>query len=116
VNLTADQITARLGKPVSDEQGSDNEQMKTLLYKRKGYVLSIDYEVKSRRLLDVYFTPASSWQAYQELLRAANVTAEDGKGYKVQPLNEEDGLYEGITITPDSARVMDRFGKWVPAR
>lgn len=116
VNLTADQITAQLGKPVRDEQESINAEMKTLLYQRQGYELSIDYEVESRRLLSIYFAPTKSWQAYPQLLRAANVTIKDGKGYKVEPLNEEGGLYEGIAFRLDSARVMDEYGKWVLRR
>jgi len=114
VSLTANQIIAQLGKPASDAQESINDQMKTLSYQRHGYELSVDYEVKSRRLLSIYFAPTKSWQAYPQLLRAANVTSEFGKGYKVEPLNEENGLYQGIAFRLDSARVQDRFGNWVP--
>ena len=53
VGLTVDQIRAQLGKPISDEQGSANKDLKTLLYRRKGYELSIDYEVQSRRLFNI---------------------------------------------------------------
>jgi len=113
--LTAEQITVKLGKPVSDAQESDNEQMKSVLYQRGGYKLSIDYEVQSRRLLDIYFTPVKSWQKYWSLLSAANVKLND-KRYKVEPLNEENGLYAGIAITPADARVLDRFGKYVPGK
>lgn len=115
VNLTADQIQARLGKPLSDAQESANEQMHSLSYRRKGYELSIDYEVKSRRIIDVYFTPAidTAWQAYARLLRGANITREEDFRL-VHALNEKDGLYEGITITPEGSRVQDEFGHWVP--
>ncbi|WP_310397804.1 hypothetical protein [Hymenobacter sp.] len=114
VGLTVDQIRTQLGEPISDEQGSDNEDLKTLLYRRKGYELSIDYEVQSRRLFNIYLSSLQSRQPYPVLLRAANATAEGGKGYQVDPQNGEDGLYENLAITLDSARVMNRFGQWVP--
>ena len=113
VTLTADQIKGKLGQPLSDAQESDNDQMKTLSYQRLGYELLIRYEVRSRRILDFYFSPAKSWQRYNYLLKTGNLIQDDNR-YKVRPLNETDGLYEGIVVTPPTERVMNRFGKWVP--
>ena len=114
VGLTIDQIRAQLGKPISDEQGSINEDLKTLLYRRKGYELSIDYEVQSRRLFNIYLSSLQERQHYTVLLRAANASAEGGRGYQVDAQNGEAGLYENLAFTLDSARVMNEFGKWVP--
>ena len=115
VPLTADQVRARLGKPDSDEQESINEEMKTLIYYKKGYKLLINYEVPSRRLIGLYFYPTKSWQKYPHLLQQANVR-EGEAGYSVTPANEANGLCEGIDIMPDSARVQDSFGHWVPIK
>jgi len=115
VSLTADQIKAKLGKPISDAQESDNDQMKTLCYQRHGYELLIRYEVQSRYTLDLYFSPVKSWQKYEYLLRAGKLTQDD-KRYKVRPLNEANGLYEGLVVTPPVEHVMDEFGKWVPMK
>lgn len=56
VNLPASKVRARLGKPISDQQESINEEMRSMLYRRKGYELSIDYELQSQRLVQIYFT------------------------------------------------------------
>ena len=111
-SLTADQGQAQLGKPLHDEQESIAEEFKTLLYQRRGYKLSVDYEVRSRRLHRLDLRPPHPTADYAHLLAAANVT-EVGQDYRVEPL-EMDGLYSGVSVTPDNARVMNEFGKWVP--
>lgn len=113
VNLTADQIRVKLGTPISDAQESINEQMKTLRYQRQGYKLAIDYEVQSRQLLDFYLKSSKPRAEYQYLLDAANVNQHD-KRYKAEPLDQGDGLYSEIEITPGVERVLDSSGKWVP--
>ena len=113
-SLTADQVQARLGKPLSDERESIAGEFKTLRYRHQGYELSVDYEVASRRLHNLDLQPPRPTAAYGPLLAAANVT-EAGRGYRVEPfVNEDSGLYSGVSVTPDSARVMNRFGQWVP--
>jgi len=113
VDLTADQIKVKLGKPLGDAQESDNDQMKTLSYQRRGYKLYIDYEVRSRRILDFYLYSPNPTKEYQYLLAAANVTQHD-KRYKVEPLDPGDGLYARIYIVPGLERAMDSSGNWVP--
>jgi len=113
IGLTADQIKTKLGKPLSDEQGSINDQMKTLIYQRRGYKLFIDYEVRSRRLLKFYLESPHPTTEYQYLLNAANVTQHD-KRYKVEPSDPGDGLYRDIYITAGPERVVDSSGNWVP--
>ena len=116
VNLRANQIRARLGKPLSDQQESDNEQMKSMFYKQRGYELSIDYEVQSQRLLQLQLSTGDKpWKKLNDYLRAGHVSQTD-KHYTLSLLNEEAGLLQGIDVTPDSARVMDRFGHWVIQR
>jgi len=83
--LTADQIQARLGKPLRDEQESINEEMKTRLYRRQGYGLSVNYEVRSHRLLSLDLRSPHPMTDYTPLLEAANVTEAD-QGYHVEPL------------------------------
>ena len=113
MGLTADQIKAKLGKPVKDSQESDNDQMKTLFYQRRGYKLFIDYEVRSRRILDFYLRPPHPTAEYEYLLDAGHVTQHDPR-YKVEPSDPGDGLYHEIDIIYGPERAMDSFGNWVP--
>ena len=113
MELTADQIKAKLGKPVSDGQESIDEEVNSLRYQRRGYDLSIDYEVKSRRIATYYFNPHKLVKEPAALLQAINATQND-KRYSVQYLSEGNGVYNGVLITPKNARVQDRFGNWVP--
>jgi len=111
--LTADQIKAKLGKPVSDGQESIDEEINSLRYQRQGYDLSIDYEVKSRRIATYYFNPHKDTKEPAALLQAVNATRND-KRYSVQYLSEGNGVYNGILIIPANARVQDSSGNWVP--
>ena len=112
VDLRANQVRARLGKPLSDRQESGNEQMQTMRYERAGYQLSVDYEVQSQRLMLLQLSTGDRpWKKLEDYLRAGHQT---GKRYILSLLNQGAGLVEGIDVTPDSARVQDQFGHWVP--
>jgi len=113
MGLTADQIKTKLGKPLKDSQESDNDQMKTLFYQRQGYKLFIDYEVRSRRILDFHFASPHPTAEYEYLLDAGHVTQHDPR-YKVQPLDWGDGLYRELYIIYGPERAMDSSGNWVP--
>ena len=102
IGLRADQIKATLGKPISDERESIDELVKSLIYRRQGYELLIDYKVRSRQVINFYLSPTKSWKKYAYFLTAGNLNQED-KHYKVDLLNEENGLYQGVVVTPDSA-------------
>jgi hypothetical protein len=102
VGLTADQIRVQLGKPVSDQQESINESVKSLFYQRQGYDLLVEYNVQSHQVIRFYINPNKSTKKYQYLLEAANINQND-KRYLIEYLNGENGLYEGIVIVPDSA-------------
>lgn len=102
VGLTADQIIARLGKPVRDRQESIDEQVKSLLYQRQNYNLSVEYDVQSRRVVRFYMNPHKLTKDNQPLLDAANIDPSDSR-FTVEYLNEEDGRYQGMLIVPDSA-------------
>ena len=114
VSLRANQVRDRLGKPLSDQQESINEQMKSMTYERAGYRLSIDYEVQSQRLIQLYLTTGDKpWRKLADYLRAGHLS-QTGQHYTISLLNEEAGLLEGIDIEPDSARIQNQFGRWVP--
>ena len=102
VGLTAGQIPARLGKPVSDQQESIDEEVKSLNYQRQGYDLSIEYNVQSRRVVRFYLNPHKSTIDNYLLLHAANIDSTDSR-LTIQYLNEEDGRYRGLLVMPDSA-------------
>ncbi|WP_310397521.1 hypothetical protein [Hymenobacter sp.] len=102
LGLTADEIPARLGGPISDERESIDEQVKSLRYQRKGYDLSIEYDVRSRRVVRFFVNLSKSTEDSQSLLNAININPRDSR-FAVEYLNDEDGRYGGILIVPDSA-------------
>lgn len=113
VALTADQTKRQIGQPLSDTQESISEQIYSLRYRQRGYDLSVDYEVESRRVTEFYVNPHRNMRKPTALLQATNTTLNDER-YVVEYLMESDSVYNGITIIPKNARVQDEFGNWVP--
>lgn len=106
VGMTADQIRARLGKPVSDQQNDNPISNKDLLYRSQGYELFISYEVMSGRIFSFYIPAVKPKKEYRHLLKIGNVNQHD-KRYLVEPLRRADGLYEGIVVRTQVGHEMD---------
>jgi len=97
LNLTARRIQSKLGHPVSNLRESINEEVKTLRYNRRGYELSIDYVVSSDSIISIYLTN-KSMKPYEKFINAGNLTRYKPE-HKIDTLNGERGVYEGISIT-----------------
>lgn len=106
LNLTADQIRAKLGKPISDQQNDNPISNKDLLYRKQGYELFISYEVMSGRVFSFYIPAIKPQKAYQYLLKVGNVNQHDPR-YLVEPIDREDGFYEGVAIRTQVGHEMD---------
>ena len=77
LNLTANQVRAKLGKPVSDQQNDNPVSMKDLLYRKQGYELFVSYEVMSGRVFSFYIPAIKPRKDYQYLLKVGNVNQHD---------------------------------------
>ena len=98
--LSIDQLKAKLGKPVKDLQSNFDGSQRECLFKKKGFLLDANYDVRSRIVDILILSDTSSILCYKQLLSLSNADTTSIR-YKVEASQGPNtGSNVGVEITP----------------
>ncbi|RZK27751.1 MAG: hypothetical protein EOO61_23010 [Hymenobacter sp.] len=100
--LTLAQVKAKLGKPVEELQANVTNTERSLIYKKHGLILSIDYFADSPKIEVIGFMNKRDTISFDYLLPLGNLELSDS-GYVIDTIRgERPNTYRGIAVRLDT--------------
>jgi hypothetical protein len=101
MKLSISQIRSKLGPPLDEMQANVTDTERSLIYKKDGLKLTIDYIVQTGQVDDIALTTEHDTDDYVHLESLGNLSQQD-TAYSIEPQpGKSAGNYEGVLIRPN---------------
>lgn len=93
------QVKASLGPPIDELQANVTDTERSLVYKRNGLVLTVDYFIDRQNIEVISLTGERDTTTFQHLLQLGNLS-QTSTAYTIDTLRSEKArLYRGIAVS-----------------